>query len=180
MAKTYASIHAQIERLRAEAESLRKKEVAGVIARIREAIEHYGITAEELGLSTRGRRAERGAPAKHGKSFATSQAKFADGQGNVWGGRGPRPAWLRDALAAGRQVEEFAVGGTSSRAPANAPVAVGGKRGSAKAPQARAPSAASKKAASSQVRRRAATKTALASTTREQAADAAAESSATE
>ena len=29
--------------------------------------------------------------------------------GNTWGGRGPRPQWLRDALANGKSLQDFAV-----------------------------------------------------------------------
>ena len=28
---------------------------------------------------------------------------------NTWGGRGPRPAWLRDALAAGKSLDDFKI-----------------------------------------------------------------------
>jgi DNA-binding protein H-NS len=52
---------------------------------------------------------------------APTTAKFGDGQGNVWSGRGPRPHWLRDALNAGRRLEEFRAGGQ----PQGAPVATG-------------------------------------------------------
>lgn len=37
-------------------------------------------------------------------------AKFNAGSGNQWGGRGPRPAWLRNASAAGRTLASFAIG----------------------------------------------------------------------
>ena len=45
-----------------------------------------------------------------------AEAKYGDGQGNVWGGRGPRPAWLREALAQGRTLEEFALAGSAASA----------------------------------------------------------------
>ncbi len=32
-----------------------------------------------------------------------------DGDGNTWVGRGPRPQWLRDALASGRSLGNFAI-----------------------------------------------------------------------
>ena len=44
-----------------------------------------------------------------GKRKAVKAVKFRDEAGNTWVGRGPRPLWLRDALAAGRKVEDFAV-----------------------------------------------------------------------
>ena len=34
--------------------------------------------------------------------------------GDYWKGRGPRPRWLRDALSAGRQLEEFLVNEASA------------------------------------------------------------------
>ena len=46
MAKSYGQLQAQIQKLQAEAEALKAKEVDGVIARIRTAIEHYGITPD--------------------------------------------------------------------------------------------------------------------------------------
>jgi DNA-binding protein H-NS len=48
LAKSYSQLQAQIEKLQAEAEALKAKELEGVIARIRTAIEHYGITPDQL------------------------------------------------------------------------------------------------------------------------------------
>lgn len=108
MSKTYADIQKQIEALSKEAEKLRKKEIEGVIERIKEAISTYGLTAADLGLQTRKSPARtRGAQRRGGG--AGKDVKYRDGNGNTWGGRGPRPAWLRDALAAGRDLQDFAV-----------------------------------------------------------------------
>jgi DNA-binding protein H-NS len=112
MSKTYAQIQKQIEALQREADKLKRDEVEGVIARIKEAIEAYGLTAGDLGLSGgRGKRAAQsrkaGPKSRRGKSAAT--VKYRDEAGNVWGGRGPRPHWLRDALAAGKSLKDFAV-----------------------------------------------------------------------
>jgi DNA-binding protein H-NS len=35
--------------------------------------------------------------------------KFRNEAGATWVGRGKRPQWLRDALAAGKQLSDFAV-----------------------------------------------------------------------
>jgi DNA-binding protein H-NS len=114
MTKTYAQVLKQIDHLKQEAERLRRQEVDGVIDRIRQAIAHYGLTAADLGLGrgsgvakptakkTRGRR--KGKPATGG-----ALAKYRDDQGRTWVGRGKRPQWLRDALAAGKSLEDFAV-----------------------------------------------------------------------
>ena len=50
MTKTYAQIQKQIAALQRDAEKLKRQEVDGVIARIKEAIQVYGLTAGDLGL----------------------------------------------------------------------------------------------------------------------------------
>lgn len=109
--KTYTEVLRQIDELKAEAEALRKEEVDGVVARIREAIDAYGLTPEDLFGGKRkakvsGKTAGR-KPAKARRAAAQSGAKYSDKQGNTWGGRGPRPQWLRDALASGASLEDF-------------------------------------------------------------------------
>lgn len=105
---TYSAIRKQIAALEAQAEKVRREEKAGVIARIKEAISTYAIKAEELFQAKPGRGASKGVKAKVG-------AAFSDGNGNSWGGRGPRPHWLRSALEAGRSIEEFRVGGAGDK-----------------------------------------------------------------
>lgn len=115
MTKSYLQIVKQIEALKVEAEKLRKQEVDGVVKRIREAIEHYGLTAADLGLGIRiaaKTREPAAAKKRRGKGKAVKAAivaKFRDEAGNTWGGRGKRPQWLRDALNAGRQLNDFLV-----------------------------------------------------------------------
>jgi DNA-binding protein H-NS len=105
MSKTYHQILQEIERLQREAERLKQEEVAGVIARIKEAIQVYGLSAADLGLAGGAQKRLAG-----NESLASAKAaKYRDEAGNSWSGRGPRPQWLRDALAAGRSIEEFAV-----------------------------------------------------------------------
>jgi DNA-binding protein H-NS len=121
MAKTYAELSQEIESLKVRAEAARQKEKTGVIDRIRDAIAVYGLTADELGL---GRNAS-GAAATSGKAptgvrkqatgipsstKSDSAVKYRDESGNAWGGRGPKPKWLKAGLAAGRSLESFAVG----------------------------------------------------------------------
>lgn len=112
MTKTYSQLMKQIDALQREAQDMKRKEVEGVVERIKEAIKVYGLSAADLGLA--GTRAPRAAKPgkKRGRKPAKAAAaapKYADGTGNTWGGRGPRPAWLRNALAAGKQLADFAV-----------------------------------------------------------------------
>ncbi|HEY8946277.1 MAG TPA: H-NS histone family protein [Polyangiaceae bacterium] len=44
------------------------------------------------------------------KAAINGPAKYADGKGNSWSGQGRRPKWLKDALAAGNALADFAVG----------------------------------------------------------------------
>jgi DNA-binding protein H-NS len=121
MAKNLASIQRQIERLQQEATSLKKKEVGGVIARIKAAVEQYGITVADL-FGGRGRRAKkgRGRPTAKtsGKTTRASRRglkgsrvppKYRDGHGNTWAGRGNQPRWLVAALKSGKKLEDFAI-----------------------------------------------------------------------
>lgn len=126
---TYIELKAQIDKLQAQADALKDKEKATVIARIKEAIEAFGLTAADLGLvGGKGRRGRRpgaakqetagkgvkgarvGKRAKAGKAAKVSAApKFADDNGNKWSGRGPRPGWLKAAIDGGATLESFAV-----------------------------------------------------------------------
>jgi DNA-binding protein H-NS len=115
MTKTYAQIVKQIETLKQEAEKLRRGEVDGVITRIREAISFYNLSASDLGLGLKAKRGpgKAAAPLKRkkrkGSAKAPIVAKFSNGMGGTWGGRGKRPNWLREAIASGKQLSDFAV-----------------------------------------------------------------------
>ena len=95
MPRTYAQIQDEIAALQKKAEELRHTEMTGVIDRIKLAIQHYGITAEQLFDGA----AALQAPA--------TTIKYADGNGNLWSGRGPRPRWLREALASGVSLDDL-------------------------------------------------------------------------
>src|SRR4051812_29480464 len=118
MAQTYAQLQKQIEQLQRQADALRADETKGVIDRIKVAIEHYSLTAEQLGFgaakSAGSTTALTSAPAPKqavaGKSKGKGKARFSDKMGNAWSGRGPRPGWLRTALEAGHHINEFRIG----------------------------------------------------------------------
>lgn len=120
MTKTYAQVLKQIDALSKEAERLKRKEIDGVIARIKEAIDAYGLTASDLGLGARiGRppgsksngkkKAAKGAKAVVRATPKAVKVRFRDDAGNTWIGRGPRPQWIQDALTAGKKLGDFAV-----------------------------------------------------------------------
>jgi DNA-binding protein H-NS len=112
---TLVALNAQIAKLQAQAEALRATEVASVVARIREAIVHYGLTAADLGLGSAKAKTPKGAAVvasskSKGKAAGKKAArtiKFTDGQGGTWSGIGKRPNWFKDALAAGKKPEDL-------------------------------------------------------------------------
>jgi DNA-binding protein H-NS len=129
MAQTYAQLQKQIEQLQREASKVRDEEAPSVIERIRHAIAVYGLTAEQLGFGGVASPAEPAAPApkpmarQAPKPLIKSKSKpqfggFGDKSGNVWSGRGPRPAWLREALLAGHNKNEFRMGNRAQPAKA--------------------------------------------------------------
>ena len=114
MTQTYSQLQNKIAKLQKAADALRQKEVAGVVSRIKVAIEHYGLTARQLGLAdgpALGQAMTRAKPTKKarqsGKPAAATKHKYSNGNGQSWSGRGPRPRWLREAIAGGRALDEF-------------------------------------------------------------------------
>ena len=116
MAKTIAQLNAQIAKLQKEADGLKEKEVAGVVARMKVAIEHDGLTAADLGFS--GRVAKTFKPAgkvvaKKARNKAAKKTsgviRFRDQAGHTWTGHGKRPNWYVAAIEAGKTPESLAV-----------------------------------------------------------------------
>ncbi|CBW76497.1 H-NS-like proteins (plasmid) [Mycetohabitans rhizoxinica HKI 454] len=84
---TYQELRAQIEKLEAEAEALRARELETVIAQMREKITELGITAEDL--FGRKRQARGTAHAKQ------PEPKYQNPKtGETWSGRGRAPSWI--------------------------------------------------------------------------------------
>ena len=111
------SIQKKIQVLQDQAERIRKNESRGVIEKIKAAIEHYGLTPQELFGTGEVRRRGRPPGKKAGgtKQAARKRAgrkiavKYRDSSGNTWTGRGSQPRWLVAALKEGKKIEDFAV-----------------------------------------------------------------------
>ena len=114
MASTLADINSQIKKneehiaqLRKQAEELRNHERAGIIEELRQKIAEYGLTAADLKLSTRG-----AAPSKRSvtASPVKAAAKYRGPTGETWsGGRGRKPRWVTEALAAGKSLSDYEI-----------------------------------------------------------------------
>jgi len=109
---------AQIAALQAQADALRKNEVTEVIAKVKDAIVHYGLTAADLGFCKAAGNVGKspalvgGKHAKKGRKNAAAKpaakpVKFKDDQGHTWGGIGKRPDGFKAALAAGKAPEDL-------------------------------------------------------------------------
>lgn len=126
MSTTFAAVHSQIAKLQAQAEALRKKEMPGVIARIREAIDAYGISAEQLGFG--GGKARPGGGSvtvTGGGKSPVGVAMYQDpASGKTWTGRGKPPAWI-----VGKDRDAFLIANGSAKP---ATKAARGSRGKAK------------------------------------------------
>ncbi len=112
MARTLAEIQKQIDKLQALAQRVKDKDKAGVVARIRDAIEHYGISAEDLFGASAAPKARKTRRAKGGakgsaKPKNKSPIRYRDDKGNGWTGHGQRPRWFKEAIASGITREEL-------------------------------------------------------------------------
>ena len=101
---TYIELKNQAEALLAEAELVRKQEIAEVIQRIKAQMKEYGVTLADLGGATGG------VQRKAAKTKSTAPAKYRGPNGELWaGGLGRKPEWVRALLAEGKNIEEYLI-----------------------------------------------------------------------
>ena len=132
--KTYSAIKAQIAKLQQEAEALRKTEVAGVIAKIKQTIAAYSLTAADLGLG-RGEKFGRSGAAKRATKagITTGVAKYRDPKtGKTWTGRGKPPAWIAGAKNRDAYLIDEQRGGAASEASSRPTAKTSAKAGAAR------------------------------------------------
>ncbi len=97
---TYSELVSQAQALMAQAEQVRKNELAAVIADIKAKMKEYGITVDDLQAGTARKVA--------GKSKAA--AKYRGPNGELWsGGPGRKPEWVKAVVASGRSIEDFRI-----------------------------------------------------------------------
>jgi DNA-binding protein H-NS len=93
---TYKQLTSQLEKLQVQVTEARERELEATIAEIKEKIAEYGITAEELGFSSKG----------GGRRKAALPPKYRNPKtGQTWSGRGRVPAWI------GKHRERFLIEG---------------------------------------------------------------------
>lgn len=118
--KTLKEVLSRIEALKKAAEEFKRKERPKVIEHMRGTAQVYGITPEEVfgkpvtrtpEVAKKVKQIKKSIPRVE-KLLATNGAplkhavKYTDGD-NHWTGFGPRPKWMREALAAGKTLDEL-------------------------------------------------------------------------
>jgi DNA-binding protein H-NS len=93
----YLELKAQISKLQAQADRVRQDEVQAVVAKIRQQIVEYGLTAQDLGLTL----IKRGRPPRREPLPPMYQDPKS---GATWSGRGKPPNWI-----AGKNRERFLI-----------------------------------------------------------------------
>ncbi|QRF63235.1 H-NS family nucleoid-associated regulatory protein [Variovorax paradoxus] len=115
--RTYLQLRDEIAALQRTAADLLTAEKNDAIAKIDSLIATYNIAPSELTFAHRTSRPLNTARTK-GRTPKKASVQFQDAAGNTWGGRGPRPIWLKQALKKrGARIEDFAIA-SSRQAPA--------------------------------------------------------------
>lgn len=99
---TYSELVNQAQALMAQAEQVRKQELADVITDIKVKMKAYGITLADLGGAAR--------KSSPGRSKSKAPAKYRGPNGELWsGGPGRKPDWVKTAVASGKSIEDFRI-----------------------------------------------------------------------
>lgn len=106
-------IQAQIDKLQKQAQQIKSKEFGKTVQDIKQKMLAFGITAKDLQTAKppKAVKTTRANIAKNTSkpSGAKVAAKYADGTGQTWSGRGLMPRWLSALVAQGRAKDEFLV-----------------------------------------------------------------------
>jgi DNA-binding protein H-NS len=104
---TLAEVRAQLEALKKQEAELLAKEREPIIQQMRENIAAYNITAVELGFTPS--MGQKIAKATKKASGEPAVILYKDGE-NTWsGGRGRKPKWVTEKIAAGEDIEKYKV-----------------------------------------------------------------------
>lgn len=122
MTKTYAQLAKEIESLQSVAKRLFVQEAKRAVEKVNQLVAKYQLAPGDLRFPQTDT-TKVAVPTQKGsrKARQSTVGKYSDGTGHSWSGFGPRPAWVRAAIAAGRSLESFlsaghAVAGSSKTA----------------------------------------------------------------
>ncbi|MEI8185240.1 MAG: H-NS histone family protein [Chlorobiaceae bacterium] len=95
-----SEIKAQIAQLQRDAEEIFKLEKQAAIADITSKLFAYNISIEEIAEKKRGFKATPNTP---------TSIKYRKSEHEYWGGRGPKPKWVKDVEARGERIDLYRV-----------------------------------------------------------------------
>lgn len=103
---SYLELKTKAEKLMQQAEEARKREVTEIIAEIKQKMDLYAITADDLGLSDNTKKTYASKP---GAPSTKPVPRYKGPAGETWSGKGRQPAWLKAALGQGKTKQDFAL-----------------------------------------------------------------------
>jgi len=105
---TLKELLAQQAELAKQIEEVRRNEVSRAIQQVQEIVQEYGLSLEEVfpGFKT-----SKPARATSGARTTKSEIRFRNPQNPSigWSGKGRKPLWIVEGLAAGKSLQDFAV-----------------------------------------------------------------------
>lgn len=102
---TLQELLAQKAELERRIQETQRSERQGAIDKVRALMAEFGLSVEDLG----GKVSSAGRKKASGDGVRKAAIKFRDAAGNTWSGRGLQPRWLKEALASGKSLNDFAV-----------------------------------------------------------------------
>src|SRR5688500_9805236 len=103
---SYQDILKQIDQLTKEAEKIRQSELSAAIADIKSKMAQYGIQLSDIAGKDARKRSVKKATTGSKRKVAP---KYRGSNGELWTGRGRRPAWVEAELAKGRSMEDLTI-----------------------------------------------------------------------
>jgi DNA-binding protein H-NS len=104
---TLQELLAQKAELERKIQETQRNERQAAIDKVRALMAEFGLSVEDLGsksAASGGRKKTTG-----GDGTRKAAVKYRDAAGNTWSGRGLQPRWLKEALAGGKSLQDFAV-----------------------------------------------------------------------
>lgn len=100
----YEKLLANIAALQARADEMRSSRRVEAIKTVNQLVDEFGILPREVRFSD-----GRGSKPSASDGRSKVAARYADGQGNSWSGRGKQPRWLQSGIASGRSLESYRI-----------------------------------------------------------------------
>lgn len=103
---TLQELLAQKAELERKIQETQRNERQAAIDKVRALMAEFGLSVDDLGgkSPSNGRKKASG-----GDGTRKAAVKYRDAAGNTWSGRGLQPRWLKEALASGKSLQDFAV-----------------------------------------------------------------------